>query len=85
MNVIVDGNERAVLIDFKKSVIIQKHDRVYVSSNIQPSRWQAPELRICGQGTYPVPDIRSEIWSLGCVMLEVRIPFIPATVCPNSN
>jgi hypothetical protein len=70
-NVIVDDNERAVLIDFNKSVVIQKADPIYLSSDVEPSRWQAPELRICGQGTRLVPNLQSEIWSLGCVMLEV--------------
>jgi serine/threonine protein kinase len=69
MNVLVDDNLRAVLIDFNNSVVVQPHhrDRQLASTVLGTATYWAPELTRPGA----VQTVESEIWAIGCVIIEV--------------
>jgi serine/threonine protein kinase len=74
MNVMVDANQRAVLIDFGNSVVIQAPERQREWGKMSTLAWQAPEIHgqgFDGQAPRIVHTISSEIWSFGVVMFEV--------------
>ncbi|KAG0696065.1 kinase-like domain-containing protein [Suillus ampliporus] len=90
-NVMIDRNGDAFLADFGLSVALVEADRSYYNSYSSGAiRWLAPELMgfpeptsIDGDSTvcdddFLKPNSQSDIFSLGCIMLEVfsgRLPF----------
>jgi serine/threonine protein kinase len=74
-NVMVDANNRAVLIDFGNSVVIQTPERQRQWGKMSTLAWQAAEIHNQVMHEAPSPivhTISSEIWSFGVVMFEVR-------------
>ncbi|KAJ8592588.1 kinase-like protein [Rhizopogon salebrosus TDB-379] len=87
-NVVIDRNGIAVLADFGLSVALVEADRSYYNSySVGAIRWLAPELASVDNEnvgnadlprSIPKPTRQSDIFSLGCIMLEVfsgRLPF----------
>jgi serine/threonine protein kinase len=76
-NVVIDRNGIAVLADFGLSVALVEADRSYYNSySVGAVRWLAPELASVdhenvGNADFPKPTRQSDIFSLGCIMLEV--------------
>jgi serine/threonine protein kinase len=74
MNIMVDANQRAVLIDFGNSVVIQAPERQSAWGKMSTLAWQAPEIHgqvFDGQVPRILHTISSEVWSFGVVMFEV--------------
>jgi serine/threonine protein kinase len=76
---VIDNNGNAVLADFGLSVALAEADRsYYITYSMGALRWLAPELAGINQdediGTagVPKPTSQSDIFSLGCITLEVR-------------
>ncbi|KAG1733349.1 kinase-like domain-containing protein [Suillus paluster] len=90
-NVMIDSDGNAFLADFGLSVALADADKSYYNSYSSGAiRWLAPELMgnpepasIDGDATvcdddFPKPNSQSDIFSLGCIMLEVfsgKLPF----------
>ncbi|KAG1808946.1 kinase-like domain-containing protein [Suillus subaureus] len=89
-NVVIDRDGNAFLADFGLSVALVESDRSYYHSYAQGSvRWSAPELIGSPEPNstlddsdsdidFPKPNSQSDVFSLGCIMLQVfsgRPPF----------
>ncbi|KAG1719937.1 kinase-like domain-containing protein [Suillus lakei] len=90
MNVMIDHDGNAFLADFGLSVVLAESDRSYYSSHSSGDvRWLAPELigslepesftDVCDNHVdFPEPNSQSDIFSLGCIMLQLlsgKLPF----------
>ncbi|KAG1884256.1 kinase-like domain-containing protein, partial [Suillus subluteus] len=87
-NVLIDRDGNAFLADFGLSVALIESDRSYYQSysNGGAVRWAAPELIDLpepesipdGSDNFSKPNSQSDVFSLGCIMLQVfsgRPPF----------
>jgi serine/threonine protein kinase len=74
---VIDSNGNAVLADFGLSIALANGDRSYYNSySIGAVRWLAPEVGGIDDenieiNVIPRPTRESDIFSLGCIMLEV--------------
>ena len=68
---------RACLCDFGLSNMFPEfHDTTFCTSSIGGNaRWVAPELYRITVDVVPSATTRSDVYSLGSIMLEVRRPF----------
>ncbi|KAG1718022.1 kinase-like domain-containing protein [Suillus lakei] len=79
-NILIDRRGHARLIDFGLSTIVQPLSHLAISS-IRPGaiRYAAPELVLQDNaGALPVPLEKADIYSFGCIMLQVlsgRLPW----------
>ncbi|OAX31540.1 kinase-like protein [Rhizopogon vinicolor AM-OR11-026] len=84
-NVVIDSNGNALLADFGLSAALAEGNRSYGDSYLTDAvRWMAPELTDIDTdentrpSRVPRPTKQSDIFSLGCIMLEVfsgKLPF----------
>ncbi|KAG2127097.1 kinase-like domain-containing protein [Suillus clintonianus] len=89
-NVLIDRDGNAFLADFGLSVALAEGDRSYYNSYSSGAvRWLAPELMGSpepentadirdSEDDFQKPNIQSDMFSLGCIMLQVfsgRLPF----------
>jgi hypothetical protein len=77
-NIGVDDIGRAILHNFTHSVILHPDEaRQRVQATIASPRWAAPEVCLDESPLGPLHTMKSEIYALANVILEVR-PFLPA-------
>ncbi|KZS88611.1 kinase-like protein, partial [Sistotremastrum niveocremeum HHB9708] len=82
-NILINENGQPVLADFGLARLSNPDgafasDRLTSSSSLLSGtcRWTAPEL-INEPDLYPGPTIPSDVWSFGCVMLELLFQKVP--------
>lgn len=81
-NILVTGKHRAVLSDFGLSVALNDHPTgLSTTTGLRGTiRCYSPELV---KGTSPRHSLASDIWALGCVLLEVRAAKIGQLLQPD--
>lgn len=79
MNILVNDSERACITDFGVSSIRTDQTLAYTlkATTVHglSHRWAAPELL----EENALPTLASDVWALGCVFYEVRVPLSSTT------
>ena len=85
---LIDINGKACITDFGLSMVLDEIGSTFGTSSVgkwsETLRWAAPELLDLTNDTNTGPTIPSDIYSFGCIMLQVRgvefrIIYIPTT------
>ncbi|KAF7976172.1 hypothetical protein HWV62_7324 [Athelia sp. TMB] len=80
MNVLITNEGKACLCDFGlSSLMLEFHDPTFCTSTIGANaRWAAPEIyRISGEEAVPTATMASDVYSFGCILLEILSGLIP--------
>jgi serine/threonine protein kinase len=75
-NVLVTDEGKACLCDFGlSSLMLEFYDTTFCTSTIGGNaRWAAPEIyHITVDNAVPSATSQSDVYSLGCIMLQVRL------------
>ncbi|KAI6111290.1 kinase-like domain-containing protein [Pisolithus sp. B1] len=82
-NILINGNEDAIISDFGLSSIVAEFNHTSYFQSCRPGamRWADPQLVIdsmdADDGSLPEADMKNDIYSMGCVMLLVASGLTP--------
>ncbi|KAI6109078.1 kinase-like domain-containing protein [Pisolithus croceorrhizus] len=82
-NILIDRNENVLISDFGLSSIVAEFNHTSYFKSCRPGavRWADPQLFIDtmerNDGSWPEADMKNDIYSMGCIILQVATGMIP--------